>query len=151
MGKYISGTDVMVFIKNGSTYTSIAYATNHTLTVGSNSSEISTKDDAKGVWNASVVQKLNWSCTTENMYSLDGAGAGFDDLFTAMSNRTVVDLKFGLENTSQTTKGDAPWSPISSPIFTGTAYVTDLSWNNPDGDNSTFSATFTGTGELVLS
>ena len=145
----ISGTDVMAFIGG----VSIAYATNHTLTIGSNSQEISTKDDAQGIWQAAVVQKLNWSATTENMYAMDGSGKGFDDLFDAMIARTPVQLKFGLESTAASgNKGSVPssgWAPVTSPMFSGNAYVTDLSWNNPNADNSTFTATFTGTGALA--
>lgn len=142
----LSGTDVMVFMEGKS----ISYATNHTLTVGSSSSEVSTKDDAQGVWQAAVVQKLNWSATTENMYSLDGAGNGFEDLFAAMISRKPVKLKFGLES-SYANKGSVPaggWTPVSSPMYSGDAYVTDLSLNAANGDNATFSATFTGTGAL---
>jgi len=151
----LSGTDIMVFMKKGAsaTLTSIGYATNHTLTIGSNSSEVSTKDDAQGIWQSAVVQKLNWSATTENMYSIDQAGNGFDDLFDAMISREPVDIKFGLETTAAAgNKGSVPttgWTGASTPMFTGKAYVTDLSWNNPNGDNSSFTATFTGTGALV--
>lgn len=149
MGQILSGTDIMVFLDGKS----IAFATNHTLTIGSTSSEVSTKDDAQGIWQHAVVQKLNWSATTENMYSLDGSGAGFEDLFAAMTKRQAVKLKFGLEST-YANKGTVPatgWSPIASPIYSGDAYITDLSWNNPNGDNSTFTATFTGTGQLIES
>jgi TP901-1 family phage major tail protein len=149
----LKGTDIMLFIKDGTNYKSIAYATNHTLTIGSNSSEVSTKDDAEGIWQSAVVQKLNWSATTENLYSLDGSGATYDDLFTLMIARTPVTVKFGLES-SYTNKTDVPadgWTPITTPIYTGDAYITDLSWNNPNADNSSFTATFTGTGALVKS
>jgi predicted secreted protein len=134
---------------------SIAYATNHTLTIGSNSSEVSTKDDQQGIWQSAIVQKLNWSATTENMYSTDGSGAGFDDLFDAMISRQPVQIKFGMESTAASgNKGNVPttgWTPVTSPMFSGNAMVTDLQWNNPNADNSAFTATFTGTGALVKS
>lgn len=144
----LSGTDVMVFVDDKS----IAYATSHSLTVGSNSSEVSTKDDAQGIWQAAVVQKLNWSATTENLYSIDGAGNGFDDLFEAMVSRKPVKLKFGLEST-YANKGSVPpagWTPIASPMFSGDAYVTDLAMNAPNADNASFTATFTGTGAPTM-
>ena len=145
----LQGTDIMVFMGGNS----ISYATNHTLTIGSTSSEVTTKDDAQGIWQDAVVQKLNWSATTENMYSLDGAGKGFDDLFDAMVSREPVQIKFGLEST-YANKGNVPntgWVPINTPMYSGEAYVTDLSWNNPNADNSTFTATFTGKGALIRS
>jgi TP901-1 family phage major tail protein len=146
----ISGTDIMVFVDGKS----VSYATNHTLTIGSTSQEVSTKDDASGIWQSAVVQKLSWSATTENMYSIDGSGNGFDDLYTAMISRETVSLKFGLESSaasgSKTSVPSGGWTAASTPIFSGDAYVTDLSWSNPNGDNSTFTATFTGTGALAM-
>jgi TP901-1 family phage major tail protein len=151
----IKGSDLMVFIEtSGGSFKSIAYATNHTLTVGTNSTEISTKDDGGGVWNSATVQKLNWSATTENLFSLDGEGANFDDLFAIMADRKEVKIKFSLDSVYANKPDVVPsggWTPISTPQYTGSAFITDLSVNAPDGDNGSFSATFTGNGALVAS
>jgi hypothetical protein len=79
----IKGTDLMVFATIGSSLKSIAYATSHSLTVGANSTEISTKDSGGGKWIETNIQKLNWSMTTENLFTFEGGGQGhsFDDLF----------------------------------------------------------------------
>jgi TP901-1 family phage major tail protein len=150
----LKGSDVMVFANISGTLTSIAYATNHQLTIGATSQEISTKDSGGGVWTEAAVQKLNWSMTTENMYSLDGAGINFEDIFDKMVAREAITVALSLDNTYANKPDNVPaagWSPISTPKYTGTAYITDLQLNAPDGDNASFSATFTGIGALVQS
>jgi len=148
----LKGTDVMLFINTGTSLKSVAYATNHTLTIGTSSQEISTKDSGAGVWTESAVQKLNWSSTTENMYSIDGAGLNFDDLFEVMVARTPVTIAFSLESSYANKPSTVPaggWTPIATPKYTGTGYITDLQLNAPDGDNASFTCTVTGVGALV--
>ena len=144
----IKGSTVMVFTGNGTTLKSVAYATNHTLTIGTNSTEISTKDNANSVWTQGTVQSLNWSATTENLYSLDGEGVSFEDLFDIMVSREPVTLKFGIAATPGGNVPTGGWDP-GTEIKTGKALITDLSMNAPVGDNANFSATFTGVGALV--
>jgi TP901-1 family phage major tail protein len=153
----IKGTDLMVFLQDPGTgnYKSIGYATSHTLTVGSNTTEISTKDSGGGKWVEQNVNKLNWSMSTENLFSLEGEqeGHSFDDLFKYMVNRQTVDLVFALESTWTIKPDTVPvggWTPVTAPQYKGQAYITDLSVNAPDGDNASFSATFTGNGKLEL-
>jgi predicted secreted protein len=149
----VKGTDLMVFATIGSTLKSIAFATNHSLTIGSNSTEISTKDSGGGKWIETNVQKLNWSMTTENLFTFEGGGDGqsFDDLFQQMVKREPLKLVFALENSL--TKPDVVpsggWDPSTKPKYEGMAFITDLSVNAPDGDNASFTCTFTGTGALT--
>jgi len=145
----------MVFIDTsgaGTSFKSIAYATNHTLSIGTTSEDVATKDSGGGKWNESTVQKFAWSATTDNLYSLDGAGSMYDDLFTAMTNETLVGIKFTLESTYENKPDSVPsagWTPISTPpIYAGKARITDLQLNAQDGSNASFTATFTGVGAL---
>ena len=148
----IKGSDLMLFVQQGaSTYKSVGYATNHTLTIGSTSSEVSTKDSGGGLWNEAVVQKLNWSTTTENLFSLDCEGVTFDDLFGIMTSRQEITVQFTLESSYLTKPTQVPtggWSPLATPKYSGKAYITDLQVNAPDGDNASFTATLTGIGAL---
>lgn len=144
----IKGSTVMVFMDDGTSAKSIAYATNHTLTIGTNSSEISTKDNANSIWTQSVVQSLNWSLTTENLYSVDGEGNSFEDLFDAMTSRTPVTVKFGISATPGGAVPTGGWLPGTA-IKTGQAVITDLTMNAPVDDNASFTATFTGVGALA--
>ena len=148
----IKGSDLMLFVQpTAGTFKSIGYATNHTLTIGTTSSEVSTKDSGGGLWNEAVVQKLNWSATTENLFALTAAGATYDDLFDVMTKRETINIQFTLESSYQTKPSTVPaggWSPIATPSYKGKAYITDLQKNAPDGDNASFTATFTGIGAL---
>jgi predicted secreted protein len=149
MASIIKGSNLMLYIKQGSVFHSIGYATNHTLNIGSESSSISTKDDLGGsaLWTQSVVQKLNWSISTDNLYSLDPAGAEVFDLITIMTSRTPVDVVFALSD--ETALPATGWTPADAPQLKGTAYITDMSINAPNGDNASFTATFSGIGALT--
>jgi predicted secreted protein len=144
------GTDIMIYVTVGGSLKSVAYATNHTLQIGSNSSEISTKDSGGGLWNEAAVQKLNWSATTENLYSVDGQGAMYDDLFDIMTSRTPVTIKFGIKAAAGSNPAEVPaggWTAAAG-VRTGQAFITDLALNAPNAENASFTATFTGNGGI---
>jgi predicted secreted protein len=150
MASIIKGSNLMLFVKVGSDYKSVGYATNHTLSIGSESSSISTKDDLGGsaLWTQSSVNKLNWSISTDNLFSYDAAGQEAFDLITLMTSRTVVDVCFAMASESQVpATGWTPDDDISH--LKGSAYITDLSINAPNGDNASFTATFSGIGALT--
>ena len=60
----ISGDDLMVFDGAGN---SIAFATNHSLSVSVDMESIAHKD--AGIWAAQTPGKINWEITSENLYS----------------------------------------------------------------------------------
>ena len=62
----IKGNNLMLFDQNGH---SIAYATNHSLTLSGDTQDISSKDH--GVWGATSVLKVNWEITSENLYTTE--------------------------------------------------------------------------------
>jgi len=70
------GGDLMLFV-NGK---SIAFATNHTLSISADTKETSTKDSG-GLWQTSEVGMLSWSCSSENLMGNPMAGIGYDELF----------------------------------------------------------------------
>jgi TP901-1 family phage major tail protein len=150
MASIIKGSNLMLFVKVGSDYKSIGYATNHTLQIGSESSSISTKDDLGGgaLWVQSSINKLNWSISTDNLFSYDAAGQEAFDLITLMTSRTLVEVCFAIAaETSVPATGWTPDDDISH--LKGSAYISDLSINSPNGDNASFSATFSGVGQLT--
>jgi predicted secreted protein len=149
----INGSDLMLFVASGNnTVKSVAYATNHTLTISTSSSEISNKDVGGGLWNESTIQKISWSANTENMYSLDGEGITYDDLFDIMASRELVTVQFGLESGYQNKVNKVPtggWSVVTSGKYTGKALISDLSLNAPDGSKATFTCSLSGVGPLT--
>lgn len=146
----IKGGDLMLFIGGKS----IAYATNHTLEISGDTTDTSNKDEGGGLWGSSEVSKINWTVSTENLYSEDGYGKNFDDLFDAMTGGTQLQAVFGVKNETGTevpTTSDGGWSPKNSTNirYKGNVVVTSLSVNAPNGEYATFTANFTGVGALT--
>ena len=147
MGQVINGSDLMLFLGG----TSIAFATNHKLSISAETVETSSKDSG-GKWVTKAVRKLSWNMSTENLYSLEGAGKTYDDLFTMMTGRTEIDAIFTVEK-DYATKADkvpeAGWIPMTTGQYKGKVVITSLELNAPNGDNATFTASFEGVGALT--
>lgn len=128
---------------------SIAYATSHTLSISGDTQDTSNKDEGGGNWASSEVSILNWTASSDNLYSTDGEGNNFEDLFDIMIAKTPVQAVFCLK--SQTNLTDVPdggWSP-SVPKYVGNVVITSLEVNAPNGEYATFTAQFTGVGALT--
>lgn len=69
MANIIEGGDLMLFIGGKS----IAFATNHSLSISAETTDTSHKD-IKGGWTSSSVKTFSWEITTENLFSADGEG-----------------------------------------------------------------------------
>lgn len=147
MGQVISGSDLMLFVKGKS----IAFATNHKLSITAETVETASKDDG-GKWVKKCVKKLSWNTSTENLFSVDGAGSNYDDLFDLMTNRTEIELIFSLEKDYNNKADEVPstgWTPSTDKQYKGKAVITSLELNAPNGDNATFTASFEGVGALA--
>lgn len=145
----IKGGDLMLFI-NGK---SIGYATNHTLSVNSDTKEFSTKDNG-GKWQSNDYGVISWSASTENLMSNDQEGIGYTDLVRYMTNKTPIRAVFTIEGDSpdlDTNKLDVVpvngWSPKNGG-YEGTVIITSIELNASNGENATFTVQFTGTGAL---
>jgi TP901-1 family phage major tail protein len=119
---------------------SIAYATSHTLTISGDTQDTSNKDEGGGNWASSEVSILNWTATSDNLYSEDGEGNNFADLFDIMIAKTPVQAVFSPK--SQMNLTDVPtggWS-TSYPMYEGNVVITSLEVNAPNGEYATFTA-----------
>lgn len=147
MGQVINGGDLMLFLGG----TSIAFSTSHKLSISAETVETSSKDNG-GKWVAKAVRKLSWNMSTENLYSLEGAGKTYDDLFTMMTGRTEIDAIFTVEKDYATKADEVPaggWLPMTTGQYKGKVVITSLELNAPNGDNATFTASFEGVGALT--
>ena len=142
----IKGGHLMVFL-NGQP---IAFATSHSLSKTLNIQEISTKDH--GDFSAVLPQNITWQITCENLYSIEGYKA----LNSAFNNMKLVEVYFGETTYNQTEiQGSLVeanpalenWEPTDFGEY-GHAYITQLDVTAAAGDNATFSATLTGSGEI---
>lgn len=148
----IKGKQLMVFVGGKS----IGYATSHTLDLSANTTETSHKD-ISGLGTSAIVVNTSWTMSTENLYSTDSThGNTFSDLFSAWESGVTVDVVMGGRGGTPVASAsedgsDQPasgWTPVA-PQYVGKALITSLSLSAPDGDNASFSATFTGVGKLV--
>ncbi|CAB5217933.1 COG5437 Predicted secreted protein [uncultured Caudovirales phage] len=115
----------------------VAHAKTCALSVGVNMADATTKDS--GGWNEHIQGVRNWSVKTDGLAVIQSADAGVnvEDLFSSISSRTDVSLTF-----STFVSGDKIW--------TGTASVESMDFTGDMESPATFSASFTGTGALVM-
>ena len=141
MAQIIQGNDLMLFFKGKS----LAFANSHTLSISSDVEEINSKDH--GNFSATLVKKINWEITSENLFTSES----YDVLFSAMMEKSKLKAYFGLKKEKDATKtvanGDYPnWTPESA--YGGEVYITSLTANAPSGDKATFSLTLKGSGKI---
>lgn len=140
MATIIKGDELMLF-KNDK---SLGYSTSHVLTISGSTIDISSKDH--GYWGASEIGNITWEITSENFYT----DADYDALFSAMINKEKVTVKFGhAANYDVNGLGELTnWTPATTGLYTGEAFITSLTANANTGENATFSVTFSGAGAI---
>jgi len=141
--KKIKGGDMMLFI-NGK---AIAFSTSHVLSIKAENKDVSNKDEGGGDWASNEVGLLSWSAKSENMYSIDGNGNNYDDLFDMMIAKTPITATFSKKKEEVSEVPEAGWT-ASKPDYEGRVIITSLELNAPNGDYATYSVEFTGVGEL---
>lgn len=139
----IQGGDLMLFADNKS----IAYATNHTLEISGETQDTSNKDEGAGGWSSNEVSILSWTATSDNLYSTDGQGNNFEDLFDLMIAKTPIDAVFALKSESTVDVPTGGWTPATTG-YKGKVVITSLSLNAPHGEYATYTAQFQGVGAL---
>lgn len=139
----IEGSDLMLFIGGKS----IAFATNHTLSISAETVETTSKDTG-GMWVAKAIRKISWTMNTENLYTLEGEGINYDTLFDAMINKEYLEVVFTTSSTEANQVPTGGWTAKAGQGYKGSVVVTSLELNAPNGDNATFTASFEGVGAL---
>jgi TP901-1 family phage major tail protein len=136
------GRDLMLFVGAVASAKSIAYATSASLEITADSTEISHKDVVND-WKTATIQKKSWTATSENLYSLDESnGENISDLMQSFNSEEVLALTF-----AEKAVGNAPYTP-TYPLWTGNAIISSLSLTAADGENATYTASFSGVGPL---
>lgn len=147
MGNVINGGDLMLFIGGKS----IAFATSHKLSINVETVETTSKDSG-GKWVNKAARKISWNMSTENLYSDEGEGMTFSDLFDKLTAREPIQAVFCLEKNYTVKVDEVPeggWIPSTTGTYTGQVIITSLEANAPNGDNATFTASFEGVGALA--
>ena len=144
----IKGSILMVFIDDNP----VAFATSHSLSFTTNTTEVSTKDH--GLYPAVIANSQTWEVTTENLACAENINQLFTVLNNAKDNTTVM-LKFAKPASYNENgivgegNGTSNWT-VGDILAEGNALLTSLQLNAPSGDNATLSATFTGVGAFTL-
>ena len=139
----VAGKDLMIFVDGKAT----ALATSHRLSITADTSEAASKDD--GAWGSSTVTKMRWEGSTEALVSMDASAESFDKMFDAMMARTPVTIVSGRpDNATDDGVPEEGWIAPTTNYYQGDALITSLERNDPNGDNSTMTVTFTGVGKL---
>lgn len=140
----ILGGDLMLFLDGKS----IAYATNHTLEISGETSDTSNKDEGGGGWASQEVSLLSWTASSENLYSLDGKGDNFADLFDIMVAKTPVQAVFAKKAETATDVPTGGWTATANSGYRGNVVITSLQLNAQNGEYATYTVNFTGVGAL---
>jgi len=134
----MNSTDVVIQISEdgGTSYDIIGRATSASLSVSMETRDTTNKDSAG--WQENLEGLKSWSLSGDGLvtYSISGDFDTPDDLFTLLSNRTLVKVKFG-----SATSGEID--------YTGYAYLVSYEQEAGVEENVTYSFGFTGTGVLT--
>lgn len=152
MTQPILGSNLMLFVHkkteggSGSTTkaTALACATSCKLDVSASVLETSSKDGGK--WVSKQASKLSWTGSSDNLLVLDDYNA----LFDIMIARTPIDIEFSTASNLDAENGvpEGGWQ-TQADGYKGSAIVTNLSLNAPDGENGTYSISFEGVGAIT--
>ena len=129
---------VLVYDTTASKFKCVGMATNCTVTLNGNTEDASTKDDVGMSAKPTVVSK-SWQVQVDSLNVAD-AGA----MLTAIKSLTAFTLLWDeVSTTDNQTPEEAAFSR------TGTAYLSDITFNFNDRENASKSLQFTGSGPLA--
>jgi len=137
----INGTNLVVLVDTNDSNGLVAcsFSQDCKLSMDMGTTNATTKDS--GGWDEIIPTNGKWSMDTNGLVDFHPSSPlhNVADLFTAMTAKAAVTVKFQLVN--QVT-GDKSW--------TGLAYITKLEQNAKDKDVVSYSATFEGTAALTM-
>lgn len=141
----VRGSDLMLFY-NGK---SLAFATNHQLSLSGEAKETSSKDS--GQWTSKMIGKLSWSITSDNLFT----ETDYDSMVDLWIARTPIEVIFTVKGNSETNNEDGTvvptggWTPKAASGYKGKVVITGITANAPDNENATYSITLEGAGALT--
>ena len=130
---------------DGTTYEAIGIATEHTLTINQDSIDAACKED--GVWNNAIPGNLSWSVSVSGLHAMASDGTStFTKIFGLQKSRAKIRLKIYLRDSADI---ESPDTTTDSYVYEGEASIDSLEQSASKGAVATFSASFTGAGELT--
>lgn len=153
----LKGKALMIGVKIGDNFHTVAYAQSHSLELSAQTGEISSKDhNDKSV--AYEITGMGWSVSTDNLVEDNSSlvACGYSSLKALILAGLPVSLHLryfadSLGKDSLSVSNDwYNWDIDSEAVISGDAIVTSLNLNAPNKQNATYSATFTGKGEFNI-
>ena len=134
----VNGTDLLLKVGASGNEEIIASSTSCSLEVSMDEID-QTNKDSQG-WKSIIGGTRSWSVSADALYqNEEPTDAGFKDLWSYMDGRTKIYVELTVTGASA---GD------SNVYYEGSGYITSLSVNGGTEDQSAFSVTITGSGEL---
>jgi predicted secreted protein len=132
-----NGTNLVVLIGTEV----IAHSTSCSLSVSADLPDATTK--SSGGWAQQIAGLRSWSLTTDGLATVEPTSTNYSvgDIFSALNGRATVTVKFTTATGSTPIVGDLVWS--------GSAFVESLDITADMESPATFSASFTGFGQLT--
>lgn len=139
---YVLGNEFFVYDASSN---AIAYATDCTLSVSAET--IDTSNKQSGVWASAIAGQMSWTVSTSALYTSE---AKYDELFTAMTTRTPITIKFGrITSLVDTSTGEIDTTlNTSAGYYEGQAYINSLELSAGNNEVASYTAEFTGNGKL---
>lgn len=150
--KVRKGNDLMIFIDG----VSVAFATNHTLTLTTETEDVQSKDS--GYNGATMAKRIQWEIQSENLY-IDGE---YQKLLGYQLDRQYVDVVWGVAKvqtgnetpetgiTATDEKAEKTWVVDTTVTnYKGKALISSMTLNASAGENATYSITLTGSGDFT--
>lgn len=138
------GQDIILYIETEtSTWSAIGHGTNHSVEEDMETRDRASKDT--GMWRRKVPGLLGWSVSCEALSLYDGYT--YHDIKALKDARNLVKVKVA----GRAAVGDNDtWVPEATDdkYLQGSGYITSLSENHPNNEDSTLSVTIEGDGEL---
>ena len=130
-------------IKLGTKY--VAFATSCTVLVSAQLEESSTKDSTNG-WQQQEITGMNWDISVDALYSVDTDATGVNG--SEALDLILAQQKIAVEFTQAA--GEKNRVPGQGAIvYSGNAWVNDVSVNAPNRQNTTYTLQAAGDGELT--
>lgn len=131
----IKGQDLLIFIGTDP----IAYA--KTCSLEMTMDTIDTSNKMSGAFKTYLVGQMGWSLSSDSLLTFSStAGESVSDLFTAMTSRTPITVKFA--------KADTGFA-AGVPSYSGSALITSLNIQADNNEVASLSVALTGTGALT--
>jgi len=143
----INGTDLLLYYStdDGTTWTALAHATSHSLSYTMGTRE--TADKSTGTAKTVAPTRTSFSGSCDGLVTYIES-CDYHTLLGFIKNRTPLKIASGQDDGA----GDPDDSTVSTgtaAYYTGDIYLTNVDISAGDDDNTTYSASFTGNGDLT--